>query len=75
MTPYTPRPPRDYEADLDAAMSDCYRCQGFTPEQRAQHKTRCMREVIAKQTQPPNLLPETVWPNGRFRTPKRKQTR
>jgi len=75
MTDYTPRPVRDYEADIDHAMADCYRCQGLTPEQREQHKTKCMAEVIAKQSTPPNLLPETVWPNGRFRTPKRKQTR
>ena len=75
MTDYTPRPVRNYEADIDGAMAGCYRCQGFTPEEREAHKTRVMAEVIAKQSTPPNLLPETVWPNGRFRTPKRKQMR
>lgn len=53
-------PTRDIEADIDRAMSDCWKCRNLTESQREEHKSNVMRQILTKQTLPPYQFPEAL---------------
>lgn len=52
---------RDYVAEVDRIMADCWKCARLTPQQREQHRQKALEQILRKQSTPPPLLPESVW--------------
>ena len=55
---------RDYETEVDAAMSECPDCRNLTNEERETHKLDALRDILRTASRPPAQLPDHVWPNG-----------
>lgn len=56
---------RDYEREVENAMSECPSCQRLDPQRWQAHHKRALAEILQTQSQPPRRLPAHVWPNGR----------